>query len=287
MGNTNIEWAEKSWNPVTGCSEISEGCVNCYARRMAETRLRGRHGYDKDDPFGVKFWGEPRLSQPLHWRKPSRIFVVSMGDLFHEDLFLREPTPFEYRNEIFDVMMEASHHQYMILTKRPYEMLRFWTYRFGLGFGMRATDSWVAGTDHIAIGITAETSDRLEERLPYLVKIPARYRFISFEPLLEVIDIGSERFRQMLFQDPRNRRHPLISGVIVGGETGIGARPMPLMAPSSILSRCHQFGISFFFKKWGDFHRDFKGSREIYGNKYEEDFFEHPPGEQTQGENHG
>src|SRR5690606_21334656 len=129
MGQTRIEWADAVWNPITGCTPISEGCENCYARRMAK-RLRGRYGYPKDDPFKVTLHPD-KLSEPLKWKKPRRIFVCSMGDLFHEDV------PFDYITKVFDVMcawrwpnkeaerlgdeslLEDPGHTFMILTKRP------------------------------------------------------------------------------------------------------------------------------------------------------------------------
>jgi protein gp37 len=119
MGDTNIQWADKAWNPVTGCAPISAGCQNCYAKRMAN-RLRGRYGYPINDPFRVTLHPE-KLEEPLHWRKPERIFVNSMSDLFHEDV------PDEFISDIWDVMWAAKQHIFLILTKRPERMLAWVT----------------------------------------------------------------------------------------------------------------------------------------------------------------
>ena len=127
MGNTKIEWAEKTWNPITGCSKISEGCRNCYAERMSK-RLAGRCGYPKENPFAVTLHPE-RLEEPLRWRKPSRIFVCSMGDLFHEDV------PDEFIDQVFGVILACRilknipSHTFLILTKRPERMARYLTER--------------------------------------------------------------------------------------------------------------------------------------------------------------
>ena len=109
---TKIPWADESWNPVRGCTEISEGCKHCYARAVAEGRLRGKHGYDNVDPFAVTFIPK-RLDMPLHWRKPRRIFVNSMGDLFHEDVEV------EWQRAVWSVMDRCPQHTFFILTKRP------------------------------------------------------------------------------------------------------------------------------------------------------------------------
>ena len=117
MNKTKIEWAEATWNPITGCSKMSEGCKNCYAERMAK-RLAGRYGYPKDEPFGVTFHPD-RLEQPMRWRKPRRIFVCSMSDLFHKDV------PFKYIADVFQCIADCSQHIFLILTKRPERMKLF------------------------------------------------------------------------------------------------------------------------------------------------------------------
>ena len=115
MSETRIEWADATWNPITGCSPISEGCANCYAERMSK-RLAGRAGYPADNPFGVVLHSEKKLLEPLRWRKPRKIFVCSMGDLFHEDV------PEEWIDQVFAVMALAPQHTFMVLTKRPERM---------------------------------------------------------------------------------------------------------------------------------------------------------------------
>lgn len=169
MGNTKIEWAEKSWNPLSGCSPVSEGCANCYAERMAK-RLAGRYGYPKDEPFRVTDHDD-RFQDPIKWKKPRRIFVCSMGDLFHEAV--RESDI----GLVIYMMRRANWHSYMILTKRPQRMLHFF-----------ANKEW--NNDHIWLGVSVENQKRADERIPILLQIPAKVRFVSAEPLLDNIDFS-------------------------------------------------------------------------------------------------
>lgn len=239
MGKTKIEWADESWNPVTGCDKISEGCVNCYAEKLAK-RMAGRYGYPHVDPFQVEFHLD-KLDDPLRWRKPRMIFVCSMGDLFHPDvtweMFLR----------IFKVMYHAPKHTYMILTKRPLKALRmiqrlFTTEKYKHfnrigGKGRIPKNIW--------IGVTAENQARADERIPLLLEIPAAVKFVSCEPLLGEIDLHE------YIED--------LSWVIAGGETGPKARPLD---PDWIrtLRDCSELSDTpFFFKQWGEFKYTKKG----------------------------
>lgn len=174
MNTTTIEWATHTWNPVTGCSPISEGCENCYAKRMAQ-RLRGRCGYPEDDPFKVTRH-DNRLLQPLKLRKPSRIFVCSMGDLFHEDV------PNDYIDQVFGVMTHVSveHHTFLILTKRPERMRRY--------ISSLDCQDWGLPRGNIWLGVTVENNNNLW-RIEELLQIPAAVRFVSIEPMLGPVDL--------------------------------------------------------------------------------------------------
>ena len=220
MSDTKIEWTDKTWNPITGCTPISEGCRNCYAKRMAQ-RLAGRYGYPADDPFRVTFHHD-RLELPLRWKKPSKIFVNSMGDLFHGDVL----TDNVYR--VLDIIRRCPQHTFQILTKRPE---RAKTVLFNIGRRhletIRLPNLW--------LGVTVENA-KYTDRIDILRTIPAAVRFISFEPLLG--DVGKLNLEG-------------IHWVIVGGETGTGARPMNADWARSIRDQCAADGVPFFFKKTG------------------------------------
>lgn len=177
MSQTRIEWADTVWNPVTGCTPVSEGCHNCYARRMAY-RLRGRFGYPEDDPFRVTLHSE-KLDEPFRWRKPRKVFVGSMGDLFHEDV------PDEFIRKVFGYMHHFKQHTFMVLTKRPERMATFirW-YSDWVGF-----NAWPSEYGHVWLGTTAENQDAADERIPILLQIPAAVRFVSVEPMLGPVDL--------------------------------------------------------------------------------------------------
>lgn len=258
MGNTKIEWAEKTWNPITGCTKISPGCANCYAERMSK-RLAGRCGYDKDNPFQVTLHVD-RLDEPLKWRKPQMVFVCSMGDLFHELV------PFPQIKEIWNIMAKAQKHTFLVLTKRSKRMLEF--------------TQWMAGADHIStaewprnvwLGVTAENQEKANERIPILLQIPAAKRFVSVEPMLGSVDLEdwfeSSQFCnacgsvQLETDDTSCRRcgdirtRPGKNGldwVICGGETGPGARPMHPDWARSLRDQCVSAGVPFFFKQQGE-----------------------------------
>ena len=231
---TKIEWATDSWNPITGCTPISEACTNCYAKRMAETRLRGRFGYPEDEPFKVILHPE-RLEEPFGWRKPRRVFVCSMSDLFHEDV----PDEFICR-VIAAIALTPLKHTFLILTKRPQRM-----HEFILGLPQRdhTFRLWVAAggewpLSNLWLGVTAENQARADERIPVLLQIPAAKRFVSVEPMLGPVDLSY--FINSL------------DWVICGGETGPGARPMHPDWVRSIRDQCRESGTPYFFKSWGD-----------------------------------
>lgn len=193
MGKTKIEWTEYSWNPVTGCTPASEGCQNCYAKRMA-TRLKGRYGYPEDEPFKVTLHPE-KLKEPLKWKKPRRVFVCSMGDLFHEQV------PDEYIAKVWEVMSNASQHTFLVLTKRPQRMKDFlarlgWYIHDRDGYPMEAVldEGGKYTLKNVWLGVTAENQQRADERIPILLQIPAAVRFVSIEPMLgPVVIIDGKR----------------------------------------------------------------------------------------------
>ena len=193
MAQTKIEWADAVWNPVTGCTPISEGCQNCYAERMA-TRLKGRYGYPEDEPFKVTLHPE-KLKEPLKWKKPRRVFVCSMGDLFHEQV------PDGYIAKVWEVMSNASQHTFLVLTKRPQRMEDFLA-RLGWYTHDREVNPAEAVLDeggkytlkNVWLGVTAENQQRADERIPILLQIPAALRFVSIEPMLgPVVIIDGKR----------------------------------------------------------------------------------------------
>lgn len=254
MGKTRIEYVTDVWNPITGCTPVSGGCDHCYARRMAN-RLKGRFGYHADEPFKVTMHPD-RLDQPLRWRNPRRIFVCSMGDLFHEDV------PEIEILKIFAVMADTPQHTYLVLTKRPTRMKNILTNP------TVANDVWLmtsVGLDdsrplyplpNVWLGVTAENQARADERIPILLEIPAAVRFVSIEPMLG--DINLIRACDVAIQINGDIEVPAVVGIekwihwcIVGGETGPRARPVHPDWVRSLRDQCQATGVSFFFKSWG------------------------------------
>lgn len=246
--NTTIEWTRgddgtpgKSWNPVTGCTKISQGCKHCYAEAIAE-RFRGTKTFPNG--FDVTLHPE-RLGQPLHWRKPRRIFVNSMSDLFHEDI------PADFIQSVWDVMVEADWHTYQILTKRPERMLAVVPHlRYPIG------TKWMDGPAvHIWLGVSCEDQATADLRIPLLLQVPAAIRFLSCEPLLAPVSLEAfQPFTGALNNGYRAARGILgghIHWVIVGGESGPGARPMHPAWVRSIRDQCLAAGVPFFYKQWG------------------------------------
>ncbi len=212
-GKSAIEWTESSWNPVTGCTKISEGCRNCYAERMAKRlKAMGQSNYRN----GFKVTCHPHvLELPFRWKKPRTIFVNSMSDLFHEDV------PPSFIEEIFSVMNKARWHTFQVLTKRAERMAQL-VNRF----------DW---SPNIWMGVTVENGDYMD-RIDLLRGIPAAVRFLSIEPMLGPIpDLNLEK----------------IDWVIVGGESGPGARLIKKDWVLEIRDLCIQSGVPFFFKQWG------------------------------------
>jgi protein gp37 len=208
-----IEWTDATWNPVTGCTQVSPGCDHCYALTFAE-RFRGvpRHPYEQG--FDLRLWPE-RLDLPVRWKKPRRIFVNSMSDLFHKDV------PDEFVRRVFDTMLRADWHTYQILTKRPQRLAR-------LGQSL----PW---PPHIWIGVSVESND-YAWRADYLRQVPAAIRFISAEPLLGPVNA--------LNLDS-------LHWVITGGESGAGHRRCDPAWVRDVRDRCVAAGVAYFHKQWG------------------------------------
>jgi protein gp37 len=276
MGKTRIEWADEVWNPVTGCTPVSEGCRNCYARRMAK-RLAGRYGYPvAPNEFEVTVHPE-KMNEPFKWKKPQKIFVCSMGDVFHPWV-----TQFLV-TQIFAVAALARKHTFMVLTKRPQRMLNILKYdKFFMNVlgwvDEICADNVIDAGDipwplpNVWLGVSVEDQKVAHERIPLLLETPAAVRFVSCEPLLGPVDLrpwldvrcadcysGAE--------DIPPHDHELqsrkLDWVIVGGETGPGARWMRPDWVRGIRDKCLAAGVPFFYKGWGEYFWEFDGSKRI------------------------
>ena len=211
--SSGIEWTDSTWNPVTGCTKVSPGCKNCYAERLA-LRLRAMRNPRYQNGFAVTLHPD-QLTLPLRWRKPRRIFVNSMSDLFHEAI------PDDFICQVFEVMAQADWHVFQVLTKRS-ERLASLAHRL----------PWAP---NIWQGVSVE-SDRYTPRIDHLRTVPAAVRFLSIEPLLGPIP-------NLTLDD--------IDWVIVGGESGPGRRSMAAGWAREIRDQCVRAGVAFFFKQWG------------------------------------
>jgi protein gp37 len=310
---THIEWTDATWNPVTGCAVVSPGCTNCYAMKLAGTRLKhipSRVGLTRDSKAGPVWTGEVRfnakwLTQPLKWKRPRRIFVCAHGDLFAESV------KDEWIDQVFAVMALCPQHTFQVLTKRP-ERMRAYLSAPGV---VRRIDEVVCDLTvelllpviliapgaheefapdrprvyldqwplpNVWLGVSAEDQKRADERIPVLLDTPAAVRFVSLEPLLGAIDLkkvclvpqvpGSYRagihvnalagkvFESGIpYWDSYNddgtaapgARQSRLDWVIVGGESGVGARPMHPDWARALRDQCAAAGVPFFFKQWG------------------------------------
>lgn len=222
---SSIEWTDATWNPITGCTKISEGCKNCYAERIAKRFWKGR-------PFNQIICHADRLDLPTHWRKPRRIFVCSISDLFHPDV------PDEFIWNVFDEISHNRRHTYMILTKRPQRMKnwfdkyseRFWNYH------------------GIWLGVTAENQKMADQRIPILLEIPAAVRFVSVEPMLEQVDLYQYLGGNREIKSP-HRYNGGLDWVICGCESGSGARPFDWRWAQNMKNQCVNADVPFFYKQ--------------------------------------
>ena len=229
-----IEWTDATWNPVRGCTKISPGCKHCYAEVFAE-RFRGVPGHPYERGFDPRLVPE-KLGEPLRWQTPKMIFVNSMSDLFHDDV------PDEYIEAVAKVMIRAKWHTYQVLTKRSARMTSL----------LRGRLSFAASAAHIWWGVSVENRKQGLPRLRDLREAPASVRFLSVEPLLE--DLG-----------PINLKG--IHWVIVGGESGHGARPLRREWVTEVRDQCIGAGVPFFFKQWGGVRKK-RAGRELDGQTY-------------------
>ncbi len=238
---TGIEWTNATWNPMTGCTQISAGCDHCYALRIAITKTRDLYlAHDpvrlteenRSNPFAPRFWDD-RLDQPLRWREPRRIFVNSMSDVFHAHFTV------QLIQRVFDVMNRSPQHQFQVLTKRPERAARLASHL-----------NW---TPNIWMGTSIEDM-RVARRADALRGIPAAVRFISAEPLLgplEALDLGG------------------VHWVIGGGESGVGARRCDPAWATGLRDLCRRQGVAFFWKQWGG-RTPKAGGRELDGRTWDE-----------------
>jgi protein gp37 len=233
--SSKIEWTDATWNPVRGCTKISPGCKFCYAERFAE-RFRGVKGHPFEQGFDLKLVPE-KLAEPLRWKSARRIFVNSMSDLFHEGI------PDSYIESVCRVMVAANWHTYQVLTKRSKRMAEL----------LRTRLRFAAEQKHIWWGVSVEDEKYGVPRIRDLRNSPALVRFLSVEPLLE--DVGVIALAG-------------ISWVIVGGESGPGARPMKREWVVSLRNQCRKARVQFFFKQWGGVREHVNG-RELDGRTYD------------------
>ncbi|MGF3026558.1 DUF5131 family protein [Methylobacterium aquaticum] len=306
--HSTIEWTDATWQIVTGCSVVTAGCTNCYAMRLAGTRLqhhKSRAGLTKDTKAGPVWTGEVRfneqwLTQPLQWKRPRKIFVAAHGDLFHEGV------PDDVLDRVFAVMALAPQHTFQVLTKRADRMRRYlegclppphdlplgraWVTQWHRAAGVRRA-MWDLGEagfrdrlgkvmtlplPNVWLGVSVEDQRRADERIPDLLGTPAAVRWISAEPLLGPVDLEAMPFSE---GDPRHRWsaltgqaimhatgaggqpdftvrldapiRPHLDWVVVGGESGPGARPMHPDWARSLRDQCAAAGVSYHFKQWG------------------------------------
>lgn len=229
--SSSIEWTENTWNPVTGCNKVSQGCKHCYAERMAK-RLHAMGMERYRNGFQVTLH-EDLLDLPRQWRQPRVIFVNSMSDLFHENI------PLEFIQRVFATMDACQQHTFQILTKRSQRL--------------RELAPFLPWPSNVWMGVSVENRD-VTSRVDDLRQVPAQVRFLSCEPLLGPLD----------GLDLRG-----VNWVIVGGESGPGARPMKQEWVMSILQQCRETGVPFFFKQWGGVQKHRTG-RLLHGRTYDE-----------------
>lgn len=285
MSKTKIQWADYVWNPVTGCTKVSAGCTNCYAETMAKRlQAMGQRNYAN----GFEVICHPHmLDRPLRWKKPRRVFVCSMGDLFHDDV------PYGFISSVIGVMAARSRHIFLVLTKRPKRMRRWfeWIAQSEQGPELHCRREWWA--DHgeeplpetfihgwplpnVWLGVTAENQAMADERIPILLQIPAVTRFVSLEPMLGPIDLrsipanlpgGHDYFNALTGQhmDPNwgvmeDPLLPSLDWAIIGGESGPRARSMDLSWARDIVDQCKRASTPIFVKQlgsaWGRDHAD-------------------------------
>lgn len=276
--NSKIEWTDATWNIITGCDVTSPGCKNCYAMKLAGTRLRNhpsRAGLTQATPAGPVWNGAVRfndewLDQPFRWRSPRMIFVCAHGDLFHEAV------PDEWIDRVFAVMARTREHTFQVLTKRADRMLEYFSHKSRHGYVLAAAaDIGWAGMDwcpwplpNVWLGVSAEDQRRANERVHKLLQVPAAVHWLSAEPLLSAIDLTQIELPSeynitptlpgrinALCTDDEDRYYQApnkLGWVVVGGESGNGARPMHPDWARRLRDQCAQYDVPFLFKQWGE-----------------------------------
>lgn len=229
--HSSIEWTEATWNPVTGCNKVSPGCKHCYAERMAR-RLEGMGSHNYRNGFKLTLQRQS-LKLPLQWKRPQTIFVNSMSDLFHKNV------PLDYIKDVFDVMASADWHRFQVLTKRAERLLEI--------------ERELLWPENVWMGVSVENAD-YQDRIDYLRATGAHIKFLSVEPLLGPIP---------------DMNLAGIDWVIVGGESGPGARPMDPRWVIDIRDQCTAAGVPFFFKQWGGVWKK-KTGRLLEGRTWDE-----------------
>lgn len=269
---TSIEWTDATWNPTTGCTRVSAGCDHCYADRLSRRLLADTYrarlpvvntAANRRDPFAVRTWPE-RLSIPASWRRPRRIFVNSMSDLFHKEV------PEDFVRRCFEVMLGVGRHVYQVLTKRPARAAKF---------VRRHADLFPSGLpSHIWIGTSVE-NQAVAYRVRHLLAVPASVRFLSCEPLIGPLDLsGFLSGRDTGRSDAPGHGNrsglraedapPKLHWVIVGGESGPDARQMAPEWVRTVRDHCATSAIPFFFKQWGG-RTPKAGGRELDGMTFD------------------
>lgn len=253
---SNIEWTEATWNPVTGCSKVSPGCANCYAEALTK-RYSGRPGWPAtflpwtpENAVENVVLHPERLDAPLRWKKPRRVFVNSMSDLFHEQV------SDEFIAEVFAIMARAPRHTFQILTKRPERMLAFCSreaHWWGNKAGIAHRADYGYPLPNVWLGVSVENQHWADERIPLLLETPAAVRFISAEPLLGSVDlpIGRASSRCECGEIRQNCGCHSLDWVIVGGESGPGHRPFDPEWARSLRDQCAAAGVALFVKQLG------------------------------------
>lgn len=248
--NSKIEWTDKTWNPVTGCTKVSQGCKHCYAERIYE-RFNGKGS------FKNVICHDDRLSQPFKWKKPAMVFVNSMSDLFHEDV------PFEFIRKVMGVIHDKQIHTFQILTKRAERMYEFFKWLNNSNLAVNFPNMW--------LGVSVEDQKSANERIPFLLQVPSAVRFLSCEPLLGPVNLAEIRPEEslhyfnclsapILHKGYMPDAQGLVNWVIVGGESGPGARAMHPEWASTIRDQCKKANVPFFFKQWGEYTDGAKGN---------------------------
>jgi len=292
MGETSIEWTDATWNPVTGCTKVSAGCKNCYAERIFPRPYGGtcrcghkEESHDHNDlsigqgvpatcfhqgcncarfkqrKFTDVLTHPDRLEQPLHWKKPRRVFVNSMSDLFHEDV------PFEFIDKVFAVMALTPQHTYQILTKRPERMREYWQSVRVRMDAILIEAVHVSGQKYsieefihkasnplpnVWLGVSVEDQKTADARIPLLLQTPAAIRFVSYEPALGPIDFERGGFAlHRPVTSPSGKHYPGLDWIIVGGESGPGARSFNLQWARDVVQQCKAAGVACFVKQFG------------------------------------